>query len=270
MRLPPEVEAAGYRLTYLDATGSTNDDAAEAVRAGDPGRHWFVAGEQRAGRGRHGRPWASPPGNLSASLLLVEPCEPALAPQLGFVAGLALHEAVSATTGVGPPRLSLKWPNDLLLDGAKAAGLLLEGHCLGPAGLFALVIGIGVNVVAAPGGTPYPTATLRSAAPFLTAETLVCALARSFAEHFEVWGRGLRGHPADAFATVRRRWLDRAAGIGDPVTVRLPGGDRTGIFLGLDSSGRLELHTPTGTELVDAGDLYFLRSRPGGVAPDRG
>ena len=103
-----------------DATQSTNDDAARCGAAtAIAGRLWIVAGEQRAGRGRHGRPWVSPRGNLYASLLLVDPCEPAVAPQLGFVAGLALHEAVAAETGLAAPRLALKWPNDLLLDGAK-------------------------------------------------------------------------------------------------------------------------------------------------------
>lgn len=267
MRLPPEIEAAGYRLTFLDETDSTNDDAVREARNGDPGYHWFVAGEQRAGRGRHGRSWASPSGNLSASLLLIDPCAPAVAPQLGFVAGLALHDAVSATTDLGAPRLALKWPNDLLLGRAKVAGLLLEGHQIGPTNLFALVIGIGVNVVAAPDGTPYPTAMLREAAPFLTAQALFAALARSFAEHFEAWQTRLRTDPLDAFAVVRRRWLDRAAGLGGLVSVRLPSGDKRGTFLGLDRSGRMELGTASGMELIDAGDLYFSPLRAAGAVP---
>jgi BirA family biotin operon repressor/biotin-[acetyl-CoA-carboxylase] ligase len=131
VHLLPEAEIAGYRLQSVDATESTNDDAFRAAAAGDPGRLWIVAREQVAGRGRHGRQWSSPPGNLYASLLLVDPCEVAVAPQLGFVAGLALHQAVEAVTGVGAPRLALKWPNDLLLDRAKVAGLLLEGHRIG-------------------------------------------------------------------------------------------------------------------------------------------
>lgn len=262
MRLAPEIEAAGYRLTYFDTTSSTNDDAAEAARAGDPGRHWFVAGEQQAGRGRHGRHWASPPGNVSASLLLVEPCDPAAAPQLGFVAGLALHDAVADATGLGAPRLALKWPNDLLLDGAKAAGLLLEGQRVGPKGLFAVVVGIGVNVVAAPGGTPYPTATLRDAAPLATAAAVFAALTRAFAERFETWRAALDLDPLAAFAVVRRPWLECAAGLGGPAAVRLPSGDRSGIFRGLDPLGRLQLETDIGLELIDAGDLYFPQFQP--------
>lgn len=256
MQLAPEIEAAGYRLTWRESTPSTNDDAAAAARAGDPGRHWFLAGEQTAGRGRHGRHWSSPTGNLYASLLLVEPCEPTMAPQLGFVAGLALHEAVSATTGVHAPRLSLKWPNDLLLDGAKAAGLLLEGHRIGASGVFTVVIGLGVNIVAAPEGTPYPTAALNRLAPDLTPADLFVHLSAAFARYFEVWETQRGG-----FSTIRQLWLTRAAGLGGPAAVRLPGGERQGVFEGLDPAGRLQLRTPSGVELIDAGDLYFPNLR---------
>src|SRR5690606_32841616 len=131
-----------------------------AARAGDPGRLWVVAREQRAGRGRHGRQWSSPPGNLYASVLLVDPCEARVAPQLGFVAGLALHEAVESVIGIPAPRLALKWPNDLLLDGAKVSGMLLEGHRIGSS--LAIVIGIGINVGAQPEKAPYPVTALRT------------------------------------------------------------------------------------------------------------
>ena len=150
MRLSSAASRGGYRLEAFDRLGSTNDEAMARARAGDPGRLWIVAGEQGRGRGRHGRHWASPPGNLHASLLLVDPCPPALAPQLGFVAGLALHEAAAAC-GVAPGRLTLKWQNDLLLDGAKVAGILLEGAA-GPGGGLAVVIGWGVNVAHRPAG----------------------------------------------------------------------------------------------------------------------
>jgi len=260
VRLAPETEAAGYRLTALDATASTNDDALAAARRGDPGRVWITARRQTSGRGRQGRSWASPEGNLYASLLLIDPCEPPLAPQLGFVAGVALHEAVSEATGVHTPRLSLKWPNDLLLDGAKAAGLLLEAHRLTELHAFAVVIGFGVNIASAPDGTPYPAAALGTVAPGLRAADLMPALARSFAERLEAW-RSADG--IERFATTGREWMRRAAGLGEPVTVRLPSGERSGRFAGLDPVGRLRLQTPSGVELIDAGDLYFPQWRPG-------
>lgn len=259
VKLSPEAEAAGYRLVFIEATDSTNDDALQAARSGDPGPLWIVAAEQRAGRGRHGRQWASPQGNLYASLLLTDPCEAQHAPQLGFVAGLALHEAIEAVTGVGAPRLSLKWPNDLLLDGGKVSGLLLEGHRFDGNGPLAIVIGFGVNVAFAPTGTPYPASALQAVRPGLTREAIFRALSAAFAQTFSAWRNAARMNAADPFGPIRRLWLERAAGIGQEVTLRLPSGERRGLFEGLDRSGRLQLKTVSGTELIDAGDLYFPR-----------
>ncbi|WP_230531905.1 biotin--[acetyl-CoA-carboxylase] ligase [Microvirga roseola] len=257
MHLAPETESAGYRLLSLEATGSTNDDALAAARNGDPGQLWIVAAEQRAGRGRHGRQWTSPPGNLYASLLLVDPCEAHQAPQLGFVAGLALHEAVEAVTGLGHPRLALKWPNDLLLNGAKVSGLLLEGHRLAPGGPLAVVIGFGVNAAFAPTGMPYPALALQSIRPGLVREDVFRALSSAFASAYSAWRKATRMNAADPFGPIRRLWLERAAGIGQEVTLRLPSGEKSGIFDGLDRYGRLQLKSSAGVELIDAGDLYF-------------
>jgi BirA family biotin operon repressor/biotin-[acetyl-CoA-carboxylase] ligase len=257
VRLLPETAAAGYRLVSIDATASTNDDALRAAQSGDPGQLWIVAREQKAGRGRHGRHWSSPPGNLYASLLLIEACELAHAPQLGFVAGLALHEAVEAVTGIGTPRLALKWPNDLLLDGAKVSGLLLEGHRIGSPGILAIIVGFGVNVAFSPDGTPYPATSLQTVRPGLSPESLFEALAGSFARTFSAWQVSRRSNAPDSFAAVRQLWLERAAGLGSDVALRLPAGERRGRFEGLDSHGRLQLKTTSGVELIDAGDLYF-------------
>ena len=270
MRLSPEIESAGYRLLSHEVTESTNDDALAAAKSGDPGQLWIVAGEQQAGRGRHGRQWSSPPGNLYASLLLIDPCEPAAAPQLGFVAGLALHEAVETVLGFGTPRLSLKWPNDLLLDGAKLSGLLLEGHRVGPGGGLAVVIGFGVNVAFAPTGTPYPAASLQSVRPGVVRDEVFTALASSFARTFAAWRAASRNNGADPFGPIRRLWLERAAGIGREVSLRLPSGDRRGIFEGLDRSGRLQLRSASGVELIDAGDLYFPNLQHDIAKPDAG
>jgi BirA family biotin operon repressor/biotin-[acetyl-CoA-carboxylase] ligase len=265
MRLPPEAEAAGYRLLSLLATESTNDDAVRAARDGEPGLLWIVAREQLAGRGRHGRRWASPPGNLYASLLLDEPCDAASAPQLGFVAGLALHEAVERCTGAGMPRLSLKWPNDLLLDGAKVSGLLLEAHRIAATGRLAVVIGFGVNVVSAPTGTPYPAAALRSVRADLEADEVLAALSVSFARTYTAWRDAARSAGSGSFSAIRTLWLERAAGIGREVVLRLPSGDRRGIFAGMDGAGRLQLQGADGLEMIDAGDLY-LPARPQDIA----
>src|SRR5262245_61818354 len=128
MHLDPQAVAAGWRLIALDRTGSTNQEALRLARSGEAGPLWITAVEQTAGRGRRGRSWHSPPGNHYASLLLTDPGPADRAPQLSFVAALALHDAVSALAPGLSSRLRFKWPNDLLLDGAKVAGILVEGE----------------------------------------------------------------------------------------------------------------------------------------------
>ncbi len=247
--LPP-----GYRCETFDSLGSTNDEALSRARAGDPGRLWIVAREQAVGRGRQGRVWSSPRGNLYASLLLVDPCPAAVSPQLGFVAGVSLHKAASAVTAA--PDIALKWPNDLLVGGAKASGILVEGASLAGRAL-AVVIGIGVNVRHAPPDTPYPATTLASRRPDLEPETVFSALAAAMAETLDQWRAG------DGFSDVRRAWLARSGGLGGPVTVRRPGGDVAGIFKDLDPDGRLLLDVDGRTVPIEAGDVFFNRP-PGG------
>ena len=252
--LSETARAAGYRLIVRDVVGSTMEEARRALDQGEPGNLWIVARQQNAGRGRHGRQWGSPPGNLYSSLLLIAPCEPALAPQLGFVAGLALHDAATRVLGPAASGLKLKWPNDLLLDRAKTAGLLLEGESR--AGQFNVIIGIGVNVASRPEDTPYPAAFLKQQQPQASVEALLAALSEAWVTRFSAWS--LPG----GFGTTRAAWLERAAFLGETITIRLPEGPLSGIFSGLDSSGRLELDTPSGRRTIDAGDLYFGPSAP--------
>jgi BirA family biotin operon repressor/biotin-[acetyl-CoA-carboxylase] ligase len=228
------------------------DEARVFALEGQASPLWIVADEQSGGRGRHGRNWASPPGNLYATLLLPAPCPPAVAPELGFVAGAALHAAASSLIGLGPPRLALKWPNDLLLDGAKAAGLLLEGMHVGTR--FVVLIGFGVNVASAPQGLPYPAAHLAEASPAITRDALFGALSAAWLEETARWRNG--------FAGSRNRWLELAFGLGSSVTVRPPGREITGRMTGIDGRGRLLLMTAAGLEIVDAGDLFFGPSPP--------
>jgi BirA family biotin operon repressor/biotin-[acetyl-CoA-carboxylase] ligase len=247
--LADAARAADYRLIVRDSVGSTMEEARRALHEGDPGRLWIVAREQTAGRGRHGRQWGSPPGNLYASLLLTDPCEPALAPQLGFVAGLALHDAASAVSGLRNPELALKWPNDLLIGRAKTAGLLLEGESR--AGRLDLIIGFGVNVASSPADTPYPATALAAHAPQATVETTLAMLSEAFVARLTTWSR------PGGFGPTRAAWLERAAFLRETITLRLPEGPLSGVFSGIDPSGRLELDTPDGRRLIDAGDLYF-------------
>ncbi|CAM5768398.1 biotin--[acetyl-CoA-carboxylase] ligase [Bosea minatitlanensis] len=241
--------AAGYRLIVRDAVGSTMEEARRALDQGEPGRLWIVARSQNAGRGRHGRQWGSPPGNLYASLLLTDPCEPALAPQLGFVAGLALHDAVARLLGPAAAALRLKWPNDLLLGGAKMSGLLLEGESR--AGRLNVILGCGVNIASCPSDTPYPATYLKALAPEASVEALLAALSDAWARRFAIWSE------PGGFGPTRAAWLERAAFLGETITIRLPEGPLSGRFTGLDPTGRLELETETGRRLIDAGDLFF-------------
>ena len=241
----------GYRLEVLDEVASTNDIALRRARDNGASRLWIVARRQTGGRGRHGRPWDSPSGNLFASLMLIDPCDIARAPELGFVTGLALHEAVRALTGLDHPRLALKWPNDLLIDAAKCAGILLEGHRL-EAGRFVLVIGTGVNVAAVPPGLEQAATSLQAFAPAATAARLLTLLADEFARRFASFVAA-PGFDEAHFA----EWGKRAHGIGSKVRVKLPQGEVEGKFHGLER-GRLVLDTEAGRRTLDAGDLYVM------------
>ncbi len=257
--------SAGYRLAGYDEIGSTNVEALAAAAAGDPGGIWFAALHQTAGRGRRGRAWESTPGNLAASLLIIPDAEPNALATLGFVAGVAMQTAFSrilpqgaVRIGIdgadaldGRGRVALKWPNDVLADGAKVSGILLEmGKA--PDGRNAIVIGIGVNVVAAPTGLPYPATSLRELGYERSAEEVFSALADAWVEAFSLWqdGRGV--------SDILERWRGSAAGIGAPVAVQQDGVVRRGIFETVDSTGRLIMRDDDGARIViTAGDVHF-------------
>ena len=148
--LDPRATAAGVRLLTYDEIDSTNAEALRLLRQGERGPLWISAQRQSAGRGRRGRKWVSVPGNLHASLLLTEPGPAEHWPQLAFVAALAVHDAIVEVAPEIRPLLELKWPNDLLLSGAKFAGILIEGEGGEEGG--AVAIGIGVNCTAHPAG----------------------------------------------------------------------------------------------------------------------
>lgn len=261
-RLGRAATAAGHRLFGYDTVGSTNAEALSHARAGDPGRAWFVSAAQSAGRGRRGRSWATPPGNLAATHLVVTSDPPERAAMLGFVAGLALVEALAAVApgvraGValdaataGADRFALKWPNDVLADGAKLAGILLEAELLGD-GRRAVAVGIGVNVAHAPEGLPYPATSLAALGATADAAALFEALA-------EAWVPRAEALAAGGFAAIRADWLAHASGLGGPAAVRLGERVLSGTFETIDDGGRLVLREPSGrSATVTAGDVHF-------------
>jgi BirA family transcriptional regulator, biotin operon repressor / biotin---[acetyl-CoA-carboxylase] ligase len=251
-----EVLATGWRVERLASTGSTNDEARQRALDGDPGRLWIVAREQSQGRGRRGRVWASPPGNLYASALLIDPSPIAIAAQVGFVAGIALRSAV-ADLGAGD-EVRLKWPNDLVWRGAKLAGLLAEGIALGD-GRLACIVGIGVNCAHAPTGLAYPTDHLSSVLGRpISPEDLFARLAPRFDEALALWRHGA------GFAAIRTQWLAQAAGLGGPIRVAGAQGSREGAFETLDEHGRLVLRGANSLETFETGDLFLIKESADG------
>src|SRR5438105_12858227 len=178
MDLDPAAARSGVRLVSFETIGSTNAEALARARAGERGPLWITAGRQTAGRGRRGRSFVSEPGNLFASLLLTDPSPADRAAELSFVAALALHDAICQVAPVLAGRLELKWPNDLLCDGAKLAGILVEGES-GSGRPLAVVIGIGVNCAHHPDGLSYPATSLAACGVTVTPQRLFAALSRS-------------------------------------------------------------------------------------------
>ncbi|GAB4172559.1 MAG: biotin--[acetyl-CoA-carboxylase] ligase [Thalassobaculales bacterium] len=247
LRLPPV-----YRLVALEEVASTNDEARRLARDGAPEGTVVWARAQTGGRGRMGRAWASPRGNLYMSLVLRPDCALAEAALLSFVAAVGLGEALG-TVLPALAEVRFKWPNDILLNGRKCAGILLESD-VGPDGRPEfLVMGIGVNLVTHPEATTYPATDLAfEGAPPVAPEVVL----QAFCRHFLVWSARWLD---EGFAPVRRRWLAHAAGRGDMLTVALPGGGGTitGRFADLDESGALVLEADAGRHLVHAGDVLL-------------
>lgn len=244
-----------YRLVRLDETASTNDDARRLAGEGAPQGTVVWALRQSAGRGRRGRRWDSPPGNLYMSLLLRPEMPLARAGQIGFLAALAISETLA--TLLPGRRVACKWPNDVLIDGKKAAGLLLESEARlgdGQEGGSTdwLVLGLGVNVASHPEGVEFPATSLAAQGSGADVADVLSGIAERFAGWYGRW-------QAEGFAPVRQAWLARAAGIGGPVRVRFETRTEEGVFAGLDGEGALLLHKPGAAAplRVTAGDLFF-------------
>lgn len=266
--LGPRAISGGYRLAAFDKTGSTNAEAMARAREGERGPMWFVTSEQTAGRGRRHRPWVAPRGNLASSILEVIDVPPSVAATLGFAAGLALEaalqrvsvEASLRSAGSDDMKYQLKWPNDVLAGRRKLAGILLEAEAVADNRL-AVVVGIGTNVVAAPEGTPTPATSLKALGVNISAEELFTELSDAWAEFRGLWDDG-RG-----FGEIRRLWLERAHGLGQPVAVQAGATTVEGAFDTIDEQGCLIVRTADGQRVpVSAGDVYFGSAASVGTA----
>ena len=249
MSLPP------YRVEHRSTTASTMDDVRAAALAGAADGLVIRADEQTGGRGRRGRSWHSPSGNLYVSLLI---CPPAGADygHYSFIAALALAEALPGV--VVPDRIRLKWPNDVLVDGAKIAGILLE-RCATPSGE-ALIIGMGVNIAHCPDDTAYPVTSLTRLGCDHSLP-IPAALLDRILPRLRQWRTQLE---QEGFPPVRTAWLQRATGLEAAMTVRLPDRELNGDFMGIDESGYLLLRGQQGRlSRIAAGDV-FVHDRQAG------
>ena len=218
------------------------------------GPAWFVAHAQTAGRGRRARPWISPRGNFYGSLILHPSGTLDKIALRSFVAALALRNAFVALTGL-PAAFTLKWPNDVLLNGGKVAGILLESAGQA-AGAIHLAVGMGVNLISAPeaqlvepGATP-PVSLLGETGLRITPEAFLDALAPAFA-------RLEMEFAAQGFAPIRTAWLDHAARLGEVITARTGIISREGTFQTIDDAGNLILITAQGPVSIAAAEVFF-------------
>jgi BirA family biotin operon repressor/biotin-[acetyl-CoA-carboxylase] ligase len=240
----PSGPAASVRVVAHETIGSTNADALQRARGGERGPLWITAKRQTAGRGRRGRTWVSEPGNLYATLLLTDAASAERAAELSFVAALAVHDAVAGRIPGLAKRLALKWPNDLLIDGCKFAGILIEGEGA------AIAVGIGVNCAHHPQDTVFPATDLAAAGVRATPDGVFAALAPAIIGRIVQWNRGA------GFAVIRDEWLKRAYGLGKTVRIALPESELEGRFETIDETGRLVLRRANGAaETVTAGDV---------------
>lgn len=240
--------SVAWQTVALDACDSTNDEARRLAAEGAPDGTVVWARRQLAGRGRRGRSWVSPEGNLHASLILRPAMPPADAARLSFVAALAVGEVVA---GHVDGRATLKWPNDVLVAGRKISGILLESEGAREGRVDWVVLGVGINVRHHPPDTERPATSLAAeGAGELTAEATLA----QFLDRFRVWYDRYR---IGGFAPIRAGWLNAAEGLGGDVSVRLANESFAGRFVDLDEEGALVVETGAGLRRVTAGDVFF-------------
>ena len=246
--------AIEFRHLALETCVSTNDTCMEFAKTGEPGNLWVSAESQTASKGSRGRKWVSQKGNLLTSVLLTNPCDMQALSGLTFVAAVSVHEAVAGFFDDGA-RVQLKWPNDLILNGRKCAGILLESSSQNLQ--INAVIGIGINCASSPQNTIYPATSMLEEGEKSSAQTVFTELTETFAKNLELWDRG------NNFAAIRNKWLQHAIGIGKTITIKLPdkSGDeitKTGIFATVDEEGYMMLELDNGVMTrISTADVFF-------------
>lgn len=227
------------RVIEFDAIDSTNAEAQRRAVQGERGPLWLRADQQIVGRGRSGRAWSSPSGNLSASFLFAPACQPDKLHQLSLLAGVAAHDtivaALSATSATAP--VVLKWPNDVMIDGAKVGGILVESSTI--AGDTVAVIGCGVNIAVAPDVSDRAVTALAAHGMRETPAQFLARLDVNMLDWLHRWSAGA------GFAAVRTAWLQRSYPLGEHISVNANAGLVQGSFAGLDEDGALLVQDST-------------------------
>lgn len=240
-----------FHLVELDSVDSTNEETRRQAVRGAPSGTLVWAHRQTAGRGRGGRLWVSPPGNLYCSLLVRPGCPADEALQIGFVAGVSVVDALRELLG-GDAGITCKWPNDVLVNGRKVAGILLESASGPGRSLAWLAVGVGVNVRCHPDPSlvSYPVTSIAAEGrPDLQFSRVLEVYRRTLHSWLNAWSEA-------GFGPVRRAWLDRAHGLGRSITVRLPDETLEGVFADVDQSGALVLRCGDRPRVIRTGDVF--------------
>ena len=240
-------------ILLLDQTDSTNAEARRRADAGETGPLWIVARRQSAGRGRRGRQWESQDGNLFSTLMQLTRKSPAEAAQVTFVAALAIADLLDAWAPAS--LVTIKWPNDVMLAGQKASGVLVESGAHESGGLW-LAVGIGINLVSAPEGTERPaTALAHHLRGDAASPPTIEAAAAKLAEAFNVW---MTRWETLGFQPILDAWSARTAGLDGPAVARLGRETIEGRAEGVAPDGALKLRLADGSlRLISAGDVFF-------------
>jgi BirA family biotin operon repressor/biotin-[acetyl-CoA-carboxylase] ligase len=238
-----------FSLVELESVGSTNDEARIRADTGAPAGTIVWAKRQVSGRGRRGRAWISPKGNLYCSVILRPNVNPSVAAQLSFVTALALGEGLHSLLPLCAT-LQYKWPNDVLIDGKKIAGILLESQVGEYGNMEWVVIGTGVNVTSYPMDTERPATSLDQVGCQLAVEDVLAAYGNTLWTWLSCWNNA-------GFDPIRKAWLNRAIGIGEAIEVRLPNQILKGTFDSLDMNGALILLTSEGRQHISAGEVFL-------------
>ena len=238
----------------MNEVNSTSSVCLDEARDGQSGNLWITANTQLKGKGSRGREWVSDKGNLFTSLLLVEPSEIQFQPTLTFVTSLAIRDAILNVAHNTNQLVNLKWPNDVLINGKKVSGILLESHEVKKQRI--VIIGIGMNVKNHPDYTLFPATSLHAENIDCDRDLFFEALAKMFDKRLQQWSKGA------GFQSIREDWIKHAFGLDQMIEVKVPGQDtahaQKGIFKGINDDGLMLMEKQKGIiTKISVADIFF-------------